>query len=38
MLDDLGLIPALQTRLKAFMEETGIRVSLKAFPGIERLS
>ncbi len=35
MLDDLGLIPALQTSLKSFMEETGIRVSLKAFAGIE---
>ncbi len=34
-LDDLGLIPALQTRLRTFMEETGIRVSLKAFAGIE---
>ena len=35
MLDDLGLIPALQTSLKNFMEETGIRVSLKAFAGID---
>ncbi len=36
LLDDLGLIPARQTHLKAFMEETGIRVSLKAFAGIEK--
>ncbi len=37
MLDDLGLIPALQTSLKIFMEETGIRVSLKVFAGIEKV-
>ncbi|MEO5915456.1 MAG: PAS domain S-box protein [Luteolibacter sp.] len=37
LLDDLGLIPALQTHLKEFMEETGIRVSLKAFAGIEKV-
>jgi PAS domain S-box-containing protein len=36
MLDDLGLIPALRTHLKSFMEETGIRVSLKVFAGIEK--
>lgn len=36
LLDDLGLIPALRTHLKGFMEETGIRVSLKAFAGIEK--
>ena len=36
MLDDLGLIPALQTFMKGFMEETGIRVSLKIFAGIEK--
>ena len=35
MLDDLGLIPALETSLRIFMEETGIRCSLKAFAGIE---
>jgi len=35
MLDDLGLIPALQTLLERFMEETGIRSSLTAFAGIE---
>ena len=37
MLDDLGLIPALQTSLKIFMAETGIRVSLKVFVGIEKV-
>lgn len=36
LLDDLGLIPALQTYLKEFMEDTGVRVSLKAFAGIEK--
>lgn len=35
MLDDLGLIPALQVLLELFMEETGIRSSLTAFAGIE---
>jgi len=35
MLDDLGLIPALQALLERFMEETGIRSSLTAFAGIE---
>lgn len=35
MLDDLGLIPALQTFMRGFMEDTGIRVSLKAFAKIE---
>jgi PAS domain S-box-containing protein len=30
MLDDLGLIPALQAYLKEFMADTGIRVSLQA--------
>jgi PAS domain S-box-containing protein len=36
MLDDLGLIPALHAYMKGFMEETGIRVSLKAFAKIEQ--
>jgi signal transduction histidine kinase len=36
MLDDLGLLPALQTFMKDFMEDTGIRVSLKASAGIEQ--
>ena len=36
VLDDLGLIPALQAYLKGFMEDTGVRTSLKAFAGIEK--
>jgi signal transduction histidine kinase len=36
MLDDLGLIPALHSFIKSFLEETGIRVSLAAFAGVER--
>jgi PAS domain S-box-containing protein len=36
MLDDLGLIPTLQTYMKRFMEDTGIRVSLKAFAEIDQ--
>lgn len=35
-LDDLGLIPALQAFMKGYMEETGIRVSLKCFAGVEQ--
>lgn len=35
MLDDLGLIPALQMYLKQFIEETGIRASLKIFAKID---
>lgn len=35
-LDDLGLIPSLQTSARTFTEETGIRVRLKAFAGIEK--
>ncbi len=38
VLDDLGLIPALHAHLKNFMEDTGIRVSLKVFAGIEKSS
>jgi signal transduction histidine kinase len=38
MLDDLGLIPALQSFMKSFMEDTGIRASLKVFAGIEKSS
>lgn len=38
MLDDLGLIPALHSFLKAFMVGTGIRTSLKVFAGIEQAS
>jgi PAS domain S-box-containing protein len=35
MLDELGLISTLQGFLKQFMEETGVRVRLKVFAGIE---
>ena len=38
VLDDLGLIPALKSYLNYFMKETGIRVSLSAFAGVENLS
>jgi PAS domain S-box-containing protein len=36
VLDDLGLIPALQTFMKGFMGDTGIRVSLRASAEIEK--
>ena len=36
MLDDLGLIPALQVYMKQFMADTGIRVSLKASAKIDQ--
>ncbi len=35
MLDDLGLIPALQAFMKRFTEETGVRVSLAIFAAVE---
>lgn len=38
MLDDLGLIPALKSFMKGFIEDTGIRVNLKVFAGIEKSS
>ncbi|MCF7818585.1 MAG: PAS domain S-box protein [Kiritimatiellales bacterium] len=38
VLDDLGLIPALHAFMKNFMKETGIRVTLNAFSGVEKLS
>lgn len=38
VLDDLGLIPALHAFMKNFMKETGIRVTLTAFSGVEKLS
>jgi signal transduction histidine kinase len=38
VLDDLGLIPALQSYMKVFMAETGVRVSLKASAIIEKSS
>jgi signal transduction histidine kinase len=37
ILDDVGVIPALQTLLKGFKEETGIQVSLSAFAAAERV-
>lgn len=38
VLDDLGLIPALQAFMKGYIEDTGVRASLKVFAGIERFS
>jgi signal transduction histidine kinase len=38
MLDDLGLIPALHSFLIKYSKETGIRVSLTAFKGLEKMS
>lgn len=35
VLDDLGLIPALKSFMTSFMEDTGVRVTLEAFAGIE---
>ena len=35
-LDDLGLIPALESFIKSFIKETGVRVTLRAFAGIEQ--
>ncbi len=37
VLDDLGLIPALRSYMKSFMEETGVRVSFTAGAEIEDL-
>lgn len=37
VLDDLGLIPALQSLLKSYTSDTGVRVTLKAFAGIEQV-
>jgi signal transduction histidine kinase len=36
VLDDLGLIPALKSYMQSFMQETGVRVQLIAFGGIEK--
>jgi signal transduction histidine kinase len=36
VLDDLGLIPALQSFMTGYMKDTGIRVTLTAFAGIEQ--
>lgn len=38
MLDDLGLIPCLESFMARFMKDTGIRMSLTAFAGVEKLS
>lgn len=38
LLDDLGLIPALQTYIKGFGARTGLRVHFSTFAGIEELS
>lgn len=38
VLDDLGLIPALETFLKGFKEQTGIQVSLSAFTTVEEMN
>ncbi len=38
VLDDLGLMPALHAYLKIFAAETGIRASLTAFRGLDKLS
>ncbi|MFN0080411.1 MAG: sensor histidine kinase [Prosthecobacter sp.] len=35
VLDDLGLIPALESFMKGFMKDTGVRASLTAFAGVE---
>jgi signal transduction histidine kinase len=37
VLDDLGLIPALESHMKVFMEETGIRVTFSAYAGLEQV-
>jgi len=37
VLDDLGLIPALQSFMKSFTTRTGVRTHLKAFAGVEQL-
>jgi signal transduction histidine kinase len=38
LLDDLGLIPALQAYLKGFTERTGLHVKFTVFAGVEKLS
>jgi len=38
VLDDLGLIPALHSFMKKFTKDTGIRVGLTVFAGVEKLS
>lgn len=38
LLDDLGLIPALQSYIKGFTKRTGIKVRFAAFSGVEQLN
>ena len=38
LLDDLGLIPALHSFVKDFAKETGLRVNLTAFSGVEKMN
>jgi signal transduction histidine kinase len=38
VLDDLGLIPALQSYIKEFTKETKIRIHFTAFAGVEQLN
>lgn len=38
LLDDLGLIPALNAYLKGFTKRTGILIRFKVYPGVERLN
>jgi PAS domain S-box-containing protein len=37
VLDNLGLIPALEAYMKSFMADTGVRVTLQVFTGIEQV-
>ncbi|HVM61638.1 MAG TPA: sensor histidine kinase [Verrucomicrobiae bacterium] len=38
LLDDLGLIPALHSFMKAFTKRTGLRIRFTAFSGVEQLN
>lgn len=38
VLDDLGLIPALQSYIKSFTKRTGLSIRFRAFPGVEQLN
>jgi signal transduction histidine kinase len=38
VLDDLGLIPALQSYVKGYIAQTGIAVDIETFAGVEKLS
>lgn len=38
VLDDLGLIPALQSFIKEFAKRTDIKIRFTAFPGVEQLN